>query len=429
MENGQMIKCGVAPALILVLSACDPGNVVLLAPDKSDGGPPALTIHAVVDTPYADVATTLEWTAGIPAARVRVHRMEEPYDESYWHVAASDSNGVATFAGLLSGLYEVAVTRWLSGPEMEHGDSVLHIVAGGRRLHVSPGAEHDVTVAPDRRGSLMLSEIFPFLPSHYETGGLEYSDAKYLELYNNADTVIYLDGMYLGRGWDRTRDYSWAPCEQTAVVRNDAMGVWTEQVLRFPGAGTDYPVAPGSTVLIAKSAIDHRSVHPDLDDLSGADFEWGGGRTADNPDVPNLEDIGLRPMTFAWPTPMEEPVFLAAPTPLQALPRYREPYRGLVFVRIPRDLILDVWVGVGDMSSVTWTTSPATCLEAAHRSFERLPGPPTRTQDFDDGVSIQRRVLYVLPDGRKVLQDTDTSMEDFVKALRSPGWIPDSLGR
>jgi hypothetical protein len=42
-------------------------------------------------------------------------------------------------------------------------------------------------------------------------------------------------------------------------------------------------------------------------------------------------------------------------------------------------------------------------------------------------ISVQRRVLYVLPDGRKVLQDTDTSMEDFMKAVRSPGWIPDSL--
>ena len=416
--------------LLLLLAACDPGEVVLLAPDKSDGGPPALTIHAVVDTPYADVATALEWTAGIPAARVRVHRMEEPYDESYWHVAASDSNGVARFAGLLSGLYEVAVTRWLTGAESAQVDSGLRVLAGGRRLYVSLGAEQGVTMAPDHRGSLVFSEISPYYPSHFETGGIEYTDAKYLEIYNNSDGVIYLDGKYLGMGWELNYDFTSWPCDQTAVVRNDPAGIWTNRVLQFPGTGTDYPLAPGAVALIAKSAIDHRSVHPGFDDLTGADFEWGGGRNADNPDVPNLEDIGLRPMSFSWPGESDQPVFLAEPTALESLPQYLEPVAGRVFVRIPGNLVLDVWVGIRDASNISGFTNIAPCLEAGvHRNFERLPGPGALWDSFYDSLSIQRRVLYVLPDGRKVLQDTDTSMEDFVKALRSPGWIPDSLGR
>ncbi len=75
-----------------------------------------------------------------------------------------------------------------------------------------------------------------------------------------------------------------------------------------------------------------------------------------------------------------------------------------------------------------WTThhleiTVSACLEDMHRNFERLPGPAGVLSDFDDGVSIQRRVLMVLPDGRKVLQDTETSMVDFVKAARTPGWI------
>jgi hypothetical protein len=39
-------------------------------------------------------------------------------------------------------------------------------------------------------------------------------------------------------------------------------------------------------------------------------------------------------------------------------------------------------------------------------------------------LTEQRRVLMVLPDGRKVLRDTETSMADFVKAAMTPGWIP-----
>jgi hypothetical protein len=67
--------------------------------------------------------------------------------------------------------------------------------------------------------------------------------------------------------------------------------------------------------------------------------------------------------------------------------------------------------------------------EETNRRFDNLPGPASALVDYPGALSFQRRVLYVLPDGRKVLQDTDTSMEDFVKAVRTPGWIPDSLGR
>jgi hypothetical protein len=37
---------------------------------------------------------------------------------------------------------------------------------------------------------------------------------------------------------------------------------------------------------------------------------------------------------------------------------------------------------------------------------------------------VERCVLTVLPDGRTVLQDTNTSMADFVKAVRTLGRIP-----
>jgi hypothetical protein len=412
-------------SLILLATACDPGDVVLLGPAKGAIDTPTLTIHVVVDTPYAPVGDLLGWTAGVPAAPVRVHRMTEPYSDNYWHAAAADTVGVARLADPLGGLYEVEVTRLLSDAEMAQTVGTARVFAGGRRMYVSPGAEQTVVLMPDRRGSLIFSEIHPFVPWHYETGGTEYTDAKYIEIFNNADTVVYLDGKYLGMGWDRNHDYVWSPCSETAVVRNDPAGVWTERILRFPGGGTDYPIPPGAVALIAKSAIDHRSVHPGFDDLSAADFEWGGARNADNPDVPNLEDVGLRPMHFHFPGGSGMPVFLAEPVALQTLARYVDPYSGNPWVRIPYELVLDVFAGVGDQSAGQYTY--AQCLEVTHRHFERLPGPATAFADFYQGLSIQRRVLYVLPDGRKVLQDTDTSMEDFVKAVRSPGWVRDSL--
>ena len=406
----------------LPLAACDPGDVVLLAPEDTTGAP-TLSIRAVIDTPYAALATSLGWSGGVPGAEVRVHLMAEPYDSTYWHVAAADSTGVATFSGL-GGLYEVEVSRPLTAAEQARLGEAVHLLAGGRRLYAPTSPTADVTMGPDHRGSLVLAEYDFNIPDPLATGGREYPDAKYFEIYNNSDTTIYLDGKYWGIAWDLLRDFPYWPCTQTEVVRNDPNGVWAQRIFRFPGRGDDYPLAPGQMALVARSAIDHRLVAPSLPDLRQADFEWSSS-TADNPNVPNLQDIGLRPMPPDWPWPTQ-PQFLSDTVDLTTLPRYVDPYSGDVWVRIPKPLVLDATASAADE-----TTYPpagpgsAWCAQALDQQFERLPGPAEAFGDTDDGLSMRRRVLTVLPDGRKLLQDANTSMFDFVKAPRTPGWIPD----
>jgi hypothetical protein len=420
------MRLPIVSALALLLAACDSGDVVLLAPEKSDDASSVTAIHAIADTPYAEIAAALGWAGGVPGAQVRVHRMDEVYDPPNWRVAAADSTGIATFADLLYGLYEVEVTRWLTGPEVDQADSALRLVAGGRRLYLPAAGVVEVTAAPDHRGSLVFSENGFAWPLPWDIPSEVSNDARYFEIYNNSDTTIYLDGKYWGLSWDKNRDYSAWPCAQTEPVRNDPEGVWARFVYRFPGRGTDHPLAPGDVALVAKAAVDHRVVDPRLPDLSRADFEFGGYRSADNPDVPNLEDVGLGTFAYFWPQ-LQYPEFLSHPVDLESLPRYVDPYSGWVFARIPRALMLDAATQTYEWASETVQTDVEDCLQVMHRSFERLPGPAGTYHDFGDGVSYQRRVLTVLPDGRKVLLDTETSMVDFVKAPRSPGWIPDSL--
>lgn len=211
------------------------------------------------------------------------------------------------------------------------------------------------------------------------------------------------------------------------VALDDPAGIWTKQLLRFPGSGMDYPVAPGEVVLVAKSAVDHRSVHPTLHDLSSADFEWGGEQSADNPDVPNLADVGPTPLYPNLPIG-EDPVFLAKPTDLDAVPTWIQPYDGTTYIRIPADAIIDAMAPLVDWTKDSYT--PATrCAQALNKAFERLPGPAHWDGD-GEGASygLQRRVVAVLPDGRRLLQDTNTSMADFVRALGTPGTIADIPG-
>jgi hypothetical protein len=412
---------------LLLLTACDPGDVVLVSPEKSGAEGPSLSVRAVVDTPYVALAESLGWTAGVPGAQVRVHRMVEPYDESYWVTAVADSTGVVAFFDLLAGQYEVEVSRTLDSAETAQGQGVVQILAGGRRMWMSPPAPDvlEVTMAPDGRGALVFGEFSLALPVPWDIPAEGSFDARYFEVHNNTDTTIYLDSKYWGVGWENIFDQSWGPCAETEVVRNDPEGIWTRIVFRFPGMGNDYPLDPGRTALVAKAAIDHREVHPDLNDLRHADFEVGGSFSADNPDVPNLQGIGLE-VAYAFVPIVRLLSFLSESVDLGTLPRYVDPVNGETWVRIPRALVLDVWVGMIDWTTHNHQTVPS-CLEATHRYFERLPGPADYLSDFYEALSFQRRVLTVLPDGRTVLQDTNTSMVDFVKALWTPGWVPDSL--
>ena len=276
-----------AAVLLTLLLACDPGGVVLLAPE-TNGPPPTFSVRAVVDTPWAALADSLGWAVGVPGALVRIHRMDEPYD-GYWHTATADSTGVATFGALLPGLYEVEVSRTLSAAERGQLDSAARLFAGGRRLSLPATGPPEVGMEPDHRGSLVVSEF-----------GTAWSDAfakdpAYFEVYNNSDTTIYLDGKLWGLGWEYNYDFPYWPCAQTERVRNDPDGIWTRFVLRFPGRGTDYPLARGATALVAREAIDHSAIYPWQPDLSHANFEWPVG--VNNPDVPNLQDIGPCPVT------------------------------------------------------------------------------------------------------------------------------------
>jgi hypothetical protein len=408
-------------ALVSLLAACDPGDVLLLAPETSSPQP-TLSIHAVLDTPYAALAGALGWTAGVPAAAVRVHLMTEPYDSGYWHQATADGTGLAQFSGLLGGLYEVEVTRALTSTEATQTGA--RSLAGGGRLYVPTSGPADLALEPDRQGSLVFSEIEVAVPifDNYTS----YEDAVYFEIYNNSDTTIYLDGKYWGIGWDLNYNFPYWPCDQTAPIRNDPDGIWTRLLERFPGRGTDHALAPGQAAVVAKAAIDHQLVYPGLYDLSGAAFEWTGTSGADNPDVPNLEDIGPSPMGYHGPG-ADAVTFLSEPVDLATLPSYVDPHSGKVLVRIPLALILDASSSAVDWTKEDYQPEPA-CLEVANKAFERLPGPAYSARlDFQGGLSYQRRILQVQPDGRKLLQDTNTSMFDFVKAPRTPGWIPDSL--
>ncbi len=108
------------------------------------------------------------------------------------------------------------------------------------------------------RAQLKINEVY------YNTEGPQEAN-QFIELYNVGPTNVYLDGLVL----------------------SDEAGSGIEGIYRFPGSGTDYPVAPGDYVVIVPDAV--------TDSYLAAVADWecvADEYDYDNPGVPNLTRVG-----------------------------------------------------------------------------------------------------------------------------------------
>jgi hypothetical protein len=293
----------------------------------------------------------------------------------------------------------------------------------GLMLDISGPSIKTLTLAPDRRGSLLIGEVYGTAPFVAE---VQWNYHHYLEIYNNSDTTVYLDGMTLGKAYSVRGEISpYHTCVEMEPFRVDPDGVWAVEFHRFPGSGAEYPLAPGAIAVVAQDAIDHSQYHPSFPDLTHADFELLGSADVDNPAVPNMPDTGLEydRRGHGMTTWVGSTYFLSEPLDIETLPRARPwaPKYDNEYARFPRDALLDVLAteenDALEEQNIRW------CLEAIHRNFDRLAGGFIKHGE-DLEYSVQRLVIDYTPDGRAILQDTNTSAVDLVRALYTVGTLP-----
>ena len=421
-------------------SAGDPVEPGGALPDTT-AGTPADTVRrgslTVTVTAAGEASRTLEvlGTPGgrVPGAHVRIRRIGESPVEA----GTTDALAQVTFAGLLPGRYDITSLRLLSvdeGIRIAEADPMLagiSALGGGARTGVEPPAVTvEVEAVAGRRGSLVISEIHDWSPRVTSGPTAQYSQARYIEVYNNADTTVYLDGKILGEGfwyvWEsELNESSLDNCAEYEPWRMDPDGVWSEKHLRFPGTGRDHPLAPHDTRVVATQAIDHREVYLELGlpNLSMADFEVvGTGQDVDNPAVPNMEHVGFRPSVDALGRGFfatDYTSFIADNVDLESLPTDDLPLRNPDYRRFPAATILDLISVYKDPAKVGWNRR--VCDHLVSPVFDRQAAPI-----FDGlaGDAIHRRVLGTTPDGRAILQRTKTSAVDLVWRPRSPGRVP-----
>ena len=203
----------------------------------------------------------------------------------------TDIAGMVTVDELVPGIYDI-ITNWeMSGKEYkallknpENVDDKARVIVGAslmnQRIFKAEDLVIDLSAAVVK--GLMISKIY--YSGTKDQMERNYGTDSYIEIFNNSDEPICIDGKYLGLA------ESVSPAAYPANENPDS--IYLRQICKFPGNGSEYPVQPGASIVIAaKSARDHRESAQNTVDLSHADFEVKVIEGSGNPDVPMLPII------------------------------------------------------------------------------------------------------------------------------------------
>lgn len=199
---------------------------------------------------------------------------------------ASNHEGYVDLTGLISDTYHLSVLRPMTADEMKtvtgvSSDRFSLRAIGDTRFDLRADVDEIISVPMELSSGgspIVISEIYGAGP----TGAGLYFHDKYVEFYNQTDSTVYLDGLLIATA------FSSGLTGENFI--NDPTYIHSNMVWQFPGSGTDYPIEPGTFIVCAADAIDHRRNAPNSVDLSSADFEFykHDAPDIDNPDVPNM---------------------------------------------------------------------------------------------------------------------------------------------
>jgi hypothetical protein len=410
--NRRTARSAALATAATLLVACS-ADVQLTSPSAPTAEPAVLTLVAA-DSALAERAG---WSPGVPGATVFVRRNEDPTILTY----TTDEQGLLSLPDLASADYWVWVEKHPEGAELEPSVLAPAALGGGARIGIPPGSRQTLALRSQDNGSLVISEFHYLWPGSAAVPGGYYKMDWYLELYNNADTTVYLDGKIVGAGFNYDIDAELWPCTETEEFRNEPRGIWSQLFQAFPGGGTDYPLAPGATAVVAEQAIDHSALYPALPDLSGADFQFYWASRALNPNVPAMLPIQLRTgVAETMFLPGFTVPFVAEPLDIASLERRQGRYTGGDEALFPREAILDVASLYSEAYLVP--QSVTLCRMLVHPSLDALGAfvGPAESRENPPALSAVRRIL---PDGVH-LQRTHVSASDWIMAPRSPGKVP-----
>ena len=329
----------------------------------------------------------------------------------------SDASGQVVFQDLAPGVYDISTSAHLNSEQYKKytGKDVdpreEYVVTGTlNQQAMSTNTSLQLPMSMSRKVSLIISKIYS---STSKISGGSYRIGTYIEIYNNSDEAVDAAGLYIGLlESESTIAYQQYPEDQ--AITPDS--IYLKQLFRIP-ASSPVMVAPGSSLLIVNSATDHSSQNEYERDLRGADFEAKDetGKVPNNPAVPALELIytaykSVSNMNLLAGGPCAIVNFRTAEDVSQWPTVYAYgKTKGNMFLRMHIMHVLD---GVDFIKFKAQTGSDIntkrlpTSLDAAYTNVSTASG--------NIGERLFRKTLSVTPEGRKILMDTNNSLNDFI---------------
>lgn len=277
-----------------------------------------------------------------------------------------------------------------------------------------------------KTGGLVLSEIF--FAGSTTPEGTNYNNDIYVEIYNNSDEVIYIDGLCIGlHGQNAINPSQWIDEDGNMLDRIPI----TFQSWMFPGTGETYPVEPRTAIVLANVAMNHQAdtLNPlSPVDLSEADFEAFIDHPRGTPDNVNVPNMVMMYTTSAamnnWTLDVNG----------RAVPIWRLP-TGLdweTFVDDPANFMQNPVTGRGFfhfMVHVDWVVDAVDIVRPeADRRNKQLPTVVDAGMIWNDqgrGHSVRRKV-DMISDGRAILRNTNNASLDWIGGvIPTPGQVPD----
>ncbi len=329
--------------------------------------------------------------------------------------ATTDANGIATFENIVPDVYDVSVAWKMTPDEYSQitGEMVQnhkYTVAGSKSAEllsediITP-LTIDMNISVDQ--SILISKIYS--AGSKDSKNKNYLAGRYIELYNNSDETVDIAGLYLG-----LIETNSSPAYTLGLVPDT---IFMKQIFRIP-TDKSYMVAPGQSIIITNSAIDHTQTAKNAfeHNLLNADFEAKDkqGKTTNNPDVPALELVytayaAISYMNLAQGGPGGIVIFETE----EDVTNWPLAYNygktsGNKWMKLPAKYILD---GVDVLKNTAQTGVDANLkrlydyIDAGYAYINSASGY--------NGEVMYRKVQSTTEDGRKILSDTNNSLTDF----------------
>jgi hypothetical protein len=330
--------------------------------------------------------------------------------------ASTSSSGIAVFQDVIPGTYDVTVTKALNGTEAQTLTGISQAItlnASKTDVVVSPvgGSTIELKLSGSAAGSLLIKEVY-FTGSRTASGGTYFSD-QFVEIYNNSTDVIFLDGLCISDIFGNSGLIN--ATSLPSPFRTDADNSYASNVWRIPGTGKQFPLNPGTSIVIAQDGVNHKeaTLNPNSPvDLSKADWETYNerpdNRDADAPGVPNLEKVYFTG-GFDWLITVFGPGLVIFRTDdFSKLERLTVPgsISTTQYIKIPNTIVIDAFEALKDAGSTSFKRIPV-ALDAGF----------VFASDTYTSESFRRKTRTTI-NGRRVLQDTNNSANDFERLTK-----------